>query len=44
MKATISVGISEISAKDTSCESVTKRADIALYKTKTTGRNKVIVY
>lgn len=43
MKATISIGISEIIYSDKNYEPVIKRADIALYEAKDTGRNKVIV-
>ncbi|TWX71886.1 GGDEF domain-containing protein [Colwellia demingiae] len=40
---TVSIGVSEITVNDTSFENVTKRADIALYTAKTSGRNKVCI-
>ncbi len=40
----ISLGISERKAQDTSVQEVIQRADIALYHSKTTGRNKTTLY
>ena len=43
IKVTTSIGISEISPEDIDYESVIKRADVALYEAKSTGRNKVVM-
>ena len=43
ISVTISIGISEITPEDINYESVIKRADVALYKAKNTGRNKVVI-
>jgi PleD family two-component response regulator len=40
--ATISGGLSEMTAGDTSYEDVLKRADDALYRAKRDGRNRII--
>jgi len=41
LKFTISIGLSEIDYKDKNIESSIRRADIALYKAKNSGRNKI---
>jgi diguanylate cyclase (GGDEF)-like protein len=39
---TISIGVAELSGADTTSESWIKRADTALYRAKTSGRNRVV--
>ncbi|MBC3882426.1 diguanylate cyclase [Undibacterium sp. LX40W] len=38
---TISIGITQIHAEDRSAENVFERADVALYRAKNSGRNRV---
>lgn len=44
MKYTVSIGISQILDTDEDMDTAIKRADIALYHAKDTGRNKVVSY
>jgi len=41
LRATVSIGVSEVNVNDTSHEQVIKRADLALYTAKVSGRNQV---
>jgi len=41
LRATVSIGVSEVNEHDTSHEQVIKRADLALYMAKVSGRNQV---
>ena len=44
-KTTVSIGVaSEIITKETTIEQITKKADIAVFKAKENGRNRVEVY
>jgi diguanylate cyclase (GGDEF)-like protein len=43
INATISIGVSKVISDDSSHEEVIKRADIALYQAKNSGRNKVVI-
>lgn len=43
VKVTVSIGVSEISKEDKKYESLFERADIAVYKAKSNGRNQVVV-
>ncbi|MCD4742633.1 MAG: GGDEF domain-containing protein [Desulfobacteraceae bacterium] len=43
VKVTVSIGVSQISKDDKKFESLFERADIAVYKAKSNGRNQVVV-
>lgn len=43
LRATITVGVTTVSSADVTSDDVVKRADLALYQGKHTGRNKVVV-
>ena len=44
IKFTASFGVSHLWASDVSCEQSLKRADLALYKAKNDGRNRVVIF
>jgi diguanylate cyclase (GGDEF)-like protein len=44
LKVTVSMGIAELKASDTSFDDIVKRADTALVKAKQSGKNRLFVY
>jgi diguanylate cyclase (GGDEF)-like protein len=40
--STISIGVAEVTGKDTSFEDILRRADRLMYKAKEAGRNRVV--